>query len=205
MKDPDTDAGFTPTEFERRLLDSARADSIPPALKQSMHRALHASLGGGAAGAAAATSIWTSKTGLVVLISAAALGSFASYRLIDRPATPPAPTTTVASPATAPAAAPSLQALQPTAAEPQQLTEEIALLDRARGALQARAPERALDLLEEHSQRFARPSLGPEAEVLRIEALVQNRELPRARALAKSFLNAHPSSPLAERVSKLAR
>ena len=205
MKDPDIDAGFTPTEFERRLLDSARADSVPPALKQSMQRALHASLSGTAASAAAATSIWTSKTGLAVLISAAALGSFASYRFIDRPAKGSEPATTVTSPATVPALAPIVQAPQPTAAETQQLTEEIALLDRVRGALQARAPERALGLLAEHDQRFARPSLEPEAEVLRIEALVQNRELPKARALAKSFLSAHPSSPLAERVSKLAR
>jgi hypothetical protein len=212
MKDPDmprtsgpSDAGFTPTEFERKLLDSARADAIPPALKQSMQRALHASLASGATGAAVGTSLWGSKTGLAILLSTAALGSLAGYRLLSEP---PAKHVSAPAPAlveVAPHASPTTQPPQPTAAEPALLRDEIALLDRARTALQARSPDRALDLLAQHAARFTQPSLGPEAEVLRIEALVQSGELSKARTLAKTFLAAHPHSPLAARVTKLAR
>jgi len=213
MKDPDMprtsgprDSGFTPTEFERKLLDSARADAIPPALKQSMQRALHTSLAGGATGTAVGASLWGSKTGLAILLSTAALGSFAGgYRLLSEP---PAKHVSAPAPAlveVAPPAAPTAQPPQPTAAEPKLLREEIALLDRARAALQARSPDRALELLAQHADRFTQPSLGPEAEVLRIEALVQDGELPKARTLAKKFLAAHPHSPLAARVTKLAR
>jgi hypothetical protein len=208
MKDPDikaaggpSDPGFTPTDFERQLLDSARADSIPPALKQSMQRALHASLAGTAAGSV--VSIWASKAGLLLVVSVAALGSIAGYRLLHA-TTPRAPATVEpaipAAPVTAPASAPQL-----SAAEPMQLHEEIALLDRARAALQARSPQRALGLLAQHAERFPQPSLAPEADVLRIEALVQNRELGKARALAKRFLSEHAESPLADRVRSLAR
>ena len=208
MKDPgmptrgSSDSGFTPTEFERQLLDSARADTIPPALRQSMRRGLHASLGG----ATAAASLWGGKTGLLILVSTAALGGFASYRMLHEPAQRTAARApTVIEAPVQPPAPPTAPVLQPTAAEPIQLSEEIALLDRARAALQSRAPDRALSLLAQHADRFAHPALGPEAEVLRIEALVQNRDLPAAKTLAKRFLSAHPHSPLADRVTKLAR
>jgi hypothetical protein len=208
MKDPDmptrggSDRGFTPTEFERRLLDSARTDVIPPALKQSMQRGLHASLGGAAAGA----SLWSGKTGLLILVSTAALGGFASYQWLREPVQQPAARAPVVSQAPIqPPAPPSTPAPQPTAASTIQLSEEIALLDRARAALQARSPDRALSLLAQHADRFSHPALGPEAEVLRIEALVLDHQLPAARSLARKFLAANPHSPLIDRVTRLAR
>jgi hypothetical protein len=48
-------------------------------------------------------------------------------------------------------------------------------------------------------------SLGVEATVLRIEALVKKGDHARASALASSFLAAHPKSPYASRIRALLR
>ena len=45
--------------------------------------------------------------------------------------------------------------------------------------------------------------MGPEASVLRIEALVAARDLDAAKREGEAFLRANPSSPYAPRVESL--
>jgi outer membrane protein assembly factor BamD (BamD/ComL family) len=80
------------------------------------------------------------------------------------------------------------------------LAEEVALLDRARNALVTGDPSRALFILDSYEHAKVGTTLSAEAALLRIEALVQRGETPRAAALAKEFLRAHPQSPVADRL-----
>lgn len=84
------------------------------------------------------------------------------------------------------------------------LTEEVMALKRAREALAAGRPQKALTELNIYDQRFRGGRLSLEAEVLRIEALAQSGERKAAAARAASFLSAHPSSPYANRVRAIA-
>ena len=83
------------------------------------------------------------------------------------------------------------------------LRAEVALLDRARQALHAGEAPLALRLLDQHSRRFARGMLEPEATALRIEALVQIGSYEQAGAMSQRFVSAYPSHPLREHVAKL--
>ena len=82
------------------------------------------------------------------------------------------------------------------------LRAEVALLDRARGALQTQDNTRALQLLQEYASRFPRARLGPEAAALRIEALLAQGEADAARGLMQDFMRAHPTHPLQARVAR---
>jgi hypothetical protein len=79
------------------------------------------------------------------------------------------------------------------------------LLDRARTALAEHASTRALHLVEEYTRHFAGGVLRPEADVLRIEALVQLGETARAERLSRRFALAHPGHLLSNRVESVAR
>ena len=58
----------------------------------------------------------------------------------------------------------------------------------------------AADALSEHARTFDDGVLTAEAEVLRIDVLVQTKQRDQARARAAAFLLRYPSSPLAHRV-----
>jgi hypothetical protein len=83
--------------------------------------------------------------------------------------------------------------------------EEGALLARAREALRAGASNRAFELLDEASRRFAHGQLGQEREVLLIEALFLTGEHSRAREHALRFLRTHSESAHAVRVRAFLR
>ncbi|MBN2575244.1 MAG: hypothetical protein JXP73_11835 [Deltaproteobacteria bacterium] len=75
-------------------------------------------------------------------------------------------------------------------------------LARARAALRAHDPDRALELLEKGTPRTA--ALAQEREALTIEALAakpEHRALASERALA--FMRAYPQSPYRARVRAL--
>ncbi|HLM76358.1 MAG TPA: hypothetical protein VK459_26815, partial [Polyangiaceae bacterium] len=84
------------------------------------------------------------------------------------------------------------------------LADEVTALKRAREALAAGRPSKALIELNIYDKRFRGGRLALEAEVLRIEALAQSGEGKAAAARAASFLKAHPSSPYANRVRAIA-
>jgi hypothetical protein len=83
------------------------------------------------------------------------------------------------------------------------LTEEIALLDRAREAVARGSASSALAALDEHDRTFPGAALGPEATVLRVEALSLRGDRPAAVRLGRAFLAAHPESPHASRLRSL--
>jgi hypothetical protein len=85
------------------------------------------------------------------------------------------------------------------------LRAEVALLDRARAALHAHDGAQALRVLDQHRRRFAHGTLEPEAEALRIEALVQVGEHARAETLSHRFVSAYPAHPLSEHVAELVK
>jgi TolA-binding protein len=120
------------------------------------------------------------------------------------------PASAVAPSAAAASSAPATQAAPPIAREqharaggsPDALRAEIALLDNARVALREGSGERALDALARHARRFPHGTLSPEADALRVEALIQTGATDRARALSRRFFANYPNSPLAERVAR---
>ena len=80
------------------------------------------------------------------------------------------------------------------------LAEENRLLGRARAALIADEPARALALLREHARRFADGVLTQERRALRAVALCEAGREDEGAAAARSFLRAHPQATLARRV-----
>lgn len=83
------------------------------------------------------------------------------------------------------------------------LGAEVRRLDQARSAMQSGQPAAALSALQAYEREFPRGSLGPEAQVLQIEALVQSGRGAEARSAAERFLARYPSSPHARRVRSL--
>ena len=83
------------------------------------------------------------------------------------------------------------------------LRAEIALLDRARDALTAGAPDRASRALDRYRRRFEHGELAPEAEALQIEVFMKLGAVERAQRRSQSFLSTYPQHPMAERINQL--
>ncbi|MEZ4222902.1 MAG: tetratricopeptide repeat protein [Polyangiaceae bacterium] len=80
------------------------------------------------------------------------------------------------------------------------LSREVKTLDRAKRALAAEDPQRALRTLDEYAKSSATGVLDPEAQVLRIQALRKQGRVAEARVLASEFLIKHPDSSHAARL-----
>jgi hypothetical protein len=83
------------------------------------------------------------------------------------------------------------------------LSAELALLQEARRALVAHDPARVLAELQRYSGTPRSGLLDSEADVLRVEALVQAGRRPEAVSLATSALNAAPEGPHAARFRRI--
>ncbi|HEY5376766.1 MAG TPA: hypothetical protein VIK01_23955, partial [Polyangiaceae bacterium] len=106
----------------------------------------------------------------------------------------------------------SVQSLAPAAIVPNEpgtatradlLDSEVVLLDSARTALRQGDPTAALALLNRHAQLSPR-SLGAEATLLRVQALVLAGRSAEARAVARAALGGKGGLPYAARLRKLA-
>jgi hypothetical protein len=135
-----------------------------------------------------------------------------------RPATPPAniespsqPRSSSASvrapgprspfaPAAPPPPASLAKAVAAQVTGPEAIAEEASVLGQVNAAITAGAPARALSLLDGYTVRFPNPSLGAEAQVLRIEALARSGDAITARRVGDAFLAANPQSPYRARV-----
>jgi hypothetical protein len=123
---------------------------------------------------------------------------------------PPVPsasqTTRSAIPATA-HAEPSLAARSEQESRPigATLAQEVRALDEARRALASGDVESALQILDAYDIRVAKPRLGPEAIVLRIEALLAEGQFDRARELGERLLAKDPEGAYAQHVRSLLR
>jgi hypothetical protein len=93
--------------------------------------------------------------------------------------------------------------LQP--AEGSDALEEGRLLANARKALRGGSPQRALEVLEGATRKFARGHLVQEREVLLIEALFATKRTSLAHERASRFLRDHPGSAHAARVRAFLR
>jgi TolA-binding protein len=109
-------------------------------------------------------------------------------------------------PETAESAAPAVEQAAPSASTQNaapDVSQELALLDRARKALGAGDAHGALAALAEHARRFPHGELGLEAELLHVEALLASGDGEQAASRARAFLTAHPDSPYTARVRTL--
>ena len=79
------------------------------------------------------------------------------------------------------------------------LTAELALLQRARAALDAHDFDAALRHLGEHAREFPDGQMREDRQLLRIEALCARGDAAQARAAASGFLREFPGSPHADR------
>lgn len=105
-----------------------------------------------------------------------------------------------------PVEAPPLETPPPPPApsiDTRRLAAEVAVLDRARGALRKGDTTAALTALDEHRREFSDGALVAEAEFVRIETLIQRGEAATARDHARAFLTRFPQSPLGRRVRSL--
>lgn len=176
---------------------------------------------------------WFAKTGLWGALSIAVVGAVATWyatpaaphaaQVAQRDhavsSAPSAPGQTVAPalvatnapvamPEPAPPPAPVAAPVRPRSiavADDSALRAEVALLDRARAALHAHDGAQALRVLDQHHRRFAHGTLAPEAEALRIEALVQVGAHAQAETLSQRFVSAYPQHPLSSRVAELVK
>ncbi|MEP7049446.1 MAG: hypothetical protein ABJB12_03795 [Pseudomonadota bacterium] len=91
----------------------------------------------------------------------------------------------------------------PVKARPDRLDSEVALLDSVRTALKHNDPNAALALLDLHAQ-LGTASLGAEATLLQVQALVLSGRSAEARAVAHAALSSQNGGPYAERLRKAA-
>lgn len=92
-------------------------------------------------------------------------------------------------------AAPSAVAANHGAAEsdtPSPLAREVALLDAARKQLASGNMNEALSLLQRRERELRNPILGPEATLIRVEALLGRGDRAQARAVGNEFLSHTP-------------
>jgi len=80
---------------------------------------------------------------------------------------------------------------------------ELAILDQAREAIGDREPARGISILDDYGRRFPSGVMGPEASILRIEALVASGDRDGAKRAGDAFLRANPASPYASRIASL--
>ena len=83
------------------------------------------------------------------------------------------------------------------------LAREVATLDDARRTLSSGDPAGALRRLNAYSSSFPAAALGPEATLLRVQALLAAGDRAAAVELAQRFMRANPGSPHAARMAGL--
>jgi len=87
--------------------------------------------------------------------------------------------------------------------EASSLAAEVAELDMARSALDARTPDDALAALRRYLRDFPKGKLVPEAQVMGIEALAAKGDRARVSKEATRFLARYPNAPQRTRVEQL--
>jgi hypothetical protein len=124
-------------------------------------------------------------------------------------ATASATTPSVVSRPSVRAAHKALLASAATASEPtspldaERLAEEVALVDRARGALARGDAQGTLKALDDYDAHFSPRKFAPEALYLRMEALLRLGQTSAARAVADRLATNYPSSPNAARARQV--
>ena len=84
------------------------------------------------------------------------------------------------------------------------LGDQVAFIDSARAAMSGGGYQRALETLRRYQDKYPTGSFRPEANALKIEALMKLGREVEARALAERFVAEHRGSLLARRVADVA-
>lgn len=230
MKEPRRllDAADTSPEA-RELLGYGRAPKRldPEAFRRSKRRLLAAA----AAPAAAGTFLWVQHAalgallGLAVTVTATVVPrAFAPERAPSARVTETAASPVPAAPLAASAPAPAVEPLNPTPSPPraesapapiiernepapvessaERLAREAKLLERARALLES-SPGQALAVLTDHERTFPDGSLGPEREVLAVDALVRLGRLGEAERRGRALTARFPGSLYEERLKRI--
>lgn len=206
----------------RRLVSLTRKARTPDAAdKRRIAERLAVPLATGAALGAAAT---TAKASLLVKLAAgvAVTVAVAAAVVTQRPSAPGAVSSSVttaapASPPSAPAAPvpettreeepPPVASAEPVAPKPsrpapsrtstsaRELEEEAALLHQAQSAWRAGQSARALELANQHAQRFPRSQLASERDVLRVLSLCKLGQVQSAKQVGARLLRSAKGSP----------
>lgn len=113
----------------------------------------------------------------------------------------PAQPGSVTSPTTTPTTSDTMAARPARPQTTPSLEDEARLLKHAQAEL-VTAPERALQLTQEHARRFRRGVLTQEREALAIEALARLGRQSEARRRLQQFTRDYPGSPHARRVAE---
>ena len=87
---------------------------------------------------------------------------------------------------------------------PATLTDELAVLARARGALRSGDTKQALRELDHYDHVLKGTKLEAEASLLRIEALSRAGQAAEAASQARRFVKENPNSPLVDRARSFA-
>ncbi len=99
-----------------------------------------------------------------------------------------------------PGASPASPVTSPSAAEPDRLIREVALIDAARTALDGGDPRAALERLRRHAREFADGQLVVEREAYQAIAQCEATTPSAGQPAARRFLSRHPHATLATRV-----
>ncbi|HEY1956089.1 MAG TPA: hypothetical protein VGH28_10755 [Polyangiaceae bacterium] len=213
------------TDFERELL-GAWGDEKPTAASRDKTLAALGLAGSAAAAAAgsmapkalasgwALVAKWIGLGALVVGAAAVGAAHLAHHdeaplaRPIAMPTEHlvPAPQQTVATAETTvelPEAPPQHAHARVAAPVASSITQQVAALDRARAALDAGDPARAVRLVDAYESEYASGAFVQEAEVVRIESLVRAGKTADADRAGKHFLASYPRSPHDARVRSL--
>jgi hypothetical protein len=118
------------------------------------------------------------------------------------PPTKRPPAGEVASPPGLPSAAAWAETVAPSppTVRVEQSAAELELMANVQTALRQDDAARVLALVHEHERRFPNSALAPEREGARVLAMCGSAPSSEAKALAQTFLRAHPLSPLGGRV-----
>ncbi len=214
-------------EFERALLGSAALDVGSDRVRAACVAAMAAGAVMGTAATAQAAGV-SAKAGSVLFAKWLAVGTTVGVvattaAVAIRPSAPSAPTVpaprsvepaTAVAPARPRARRPAPQEVEapapstpPPSAVPapaqSSLAEELRLLDQARAALQQDRPVDALAALGRRDRAHPQGALGPEATVLRVQALLAAGDRNGAETTGRRWLEHHPSGAHSRRIRDL--
>lgn len=219
-----------PTPLERQLLSAAANES--PSAEQRLR--VRQALGLPAIAVAPPVAVPSGRRALVVKAAVGSLivGSIAALFVLSSQSTPslakpsaptpsvvaaPAPEVEAVTPAPVAQALPAPESAAPSAPRKSpvraaaaaidaqaDLSEQLRLIEAARGAVAARDAKAASAALSEYGSRFPRGVFGQEAAVLRIETLDVQGNHAQAAKLAQAFLARHPNSPHVNVVRRIA-
>jgi hypothetical protein len=102
-----------------------------------------------------------------------------------------------------PATGPSVGSLPAPLSSSERLLREVRALDRAKSALASGNASGALAALDEHAREFPAGALGPEAEVLRVRALVATGNRSSALVIARRIVQRQPNGDHAKVMKSL--